>query len=246
MVLIICKSYWLWRIVTTYWILSCPKQKSITVTFSSKTKMSTSSSATASGRDQVPSNDPHLKTKICVFIVTRKDGTPFDVTSVTEEDIMEICVMWGHTHPLGVLWYSVTEPAALFHTTEEMQQASHGEVKAMELQDEPTAVQVAAPLEHHIEAYIAIVGGDHSKLQSLPWRVDSSGTTSSTPQPALANPHVGHLINTLALGLHLGTPRINTSVAKLCQVRVRCCLSSGTMRFNASKIIIWSQWFGKV
>ena len=65
--------------------------------------MSTSSSATALGRDQVPSNDPHLKNKICVLIVTRKDGTLFDVTSVTEEDIMEICMTWGHTHPLGVL-----------------------------------------------------------------------------------------------------------------------------------------------
>ena len=29
-------------------------------------------------------------------------------------------------------------------------------------------------------------------------------------RPALADPDMGHLINTLALGLHLGTPRINT------------------------------------
>ena len=29
-------------------------------------------------------------------------------------------------------------------------------------------------------------------------------------RPALADPDVGHLINTLASGLHLGTPRINT------------------------------------
>ena len=83
--------------------------------------MSTSSSATASSRDQVPSDNPHLKTKICKFIVTRKDGTPVSVTSVSEEDIIEICVTLGHTHPLGVLRYSAMESVALFHTTEEMQ-----------------------------------------------------------------------------------------------------------------------------
>ena len=55
--------------------------------------MSTSSSATALGRDQVPSDNPHLKTRICMLIVTRKDGTPLDVTSVSEEDIAEICVI---------------------------------------------------------------------------------------------------------------------------------------------------------
>ena len=33
-------------------------------------------------------------------------------------------------------------------------------------------------------------------------------------RPALANPDVGHLINTLALGLHLGTCRINTFSGK--------------------------------
>ena len=63
-----------------------------------------------------------------VYIVTRKDGTPFNATSVTEEDIMEICMMWGHTHPLGVLWYLAMESVALFCMTEEMQQASCGAV----------------------------------------------------------------------------------------------------------------------
>ena len=46
------------------------------------------------------------------------------------------------------------------------------------------------------------------------WRVGSSGTTSSTPRPALANPDVGHLISTLTLGLCLGTPKINTFSGK--------------------------------
>ena len=83
--------------------------------------MSTSSTITALGRDPVLSNDPTLKAKMCMFILTQKDGTPFDATSVTEEDILEICVTLAHTHPLGVLWYSATESEALFHTMEEMQ-----------------------------------------------------------------------------------------------------------------------------
>ena len=36
------------------------------------------------------------------------------------------------------------------------------------------------------------------------------GPPPQAPRPAAANPDVGHLINTLALGLLLGTPRINT------------------------------------
>ena len=62
-----------------------------------------------------------FKTKMyvkCIFIVTRKDGTLFDATSVLQEDILEICVTLGHTHPLGVLWYLAMESVALFCTTE--------------------------------------------------------------------------------------------------------------------------------
>ena len=76
---------------------------------------------------------------------------------------MEICITLGQTHPLGVLQYSAMESVALFHMTEEMQQASHGAIKAMELRDESIAVRTEAPLEHHIRAYINVVGGDHSK-----------------------------------------------------------------------------------
>ena len=75
-----------------------------------------------------------------MFIVTRKDGTPLDVTSVTEEDIMEICMTWGHTDPLGVLWYLAMESVALFSMTEEIQWASCSAIKAMGLQDEPIAI----------------------------------------------------------------------------------------------------------
>ena len=64
---------------------------------------------------------PILKLEYAYLLVTRKDSTLLDVTSVSEEDIVEICVTLGHTHPLCVLWYSAMELMALFHTTEEIQ-----------------------------------------------------------------------------------------------------------------------------
>ena len=45
--------------------------------------MSTSSTATALSRDSVPTDDPALKTQMCIFVVTHKDGTPFEVSSIT-------------------------------------------------------------------------------------------------------------------------------------------------------------------
>ena len=38
-----------------------------------------------------------------------------DASSVSEEDIIEICITKGHTHPLGVLHYSAMELVVLFH-----------------------------------------------------------------------------------------------------------------------------------
>ena len=273
--------------------------------------MSTSSSAPASDRDPVPTDDPNLKARMCVFIIMQKDGTPFNVTSVTEEDIVQICMTLGHIHPLGVLWYLATELVALFCMAEDMQQASCGAIKAMELHDELIAVKTIAPMEPHIKMYTSVGGGYPSKLQFPPseeeddtnsptgnpqwyhamppgraWWPCRPGTvatcggspsgdctlwvacTPSNPQPTpwgqpsgsgnfdgddqevtfprgegwvtprqpsptpapawpdggwvpegpppqllrpvLANLDVGHLINKLALGLHLGTPRINT------------------------------------
>ena len=75
----------------------------------------------ALGRDPVPTDNPTLKAQMCMFIITHKDGTPFEVTSITEEDFVQLCMMLGHIHPLGVLWYSTIELVALFHMAEEMQ-----------------------------------------------------------------------------------------------------------------------------
>ena len=124
------------------------------------------SSATASGRDCVPSDKPKLKSRMCLFVITQKDGTPLDATSVTKEDIVEMCIKMGHTHPLGVLHYSTTELIALFCSTEEMQCTTCGAIKVMELWEEAIAVRALAPSETHVKACIIAVGGDSSKLQS--------------------------------------------------------------------------------
>ena len=125
-------------------------KQNIIATFSYQLKMSTSSSATASGRDPVPTDDPTLRARICVLIIMYKDGTLFDVTSITEEDLMQICMMLGHVHPLGVLQYLATESVALFHMADEMQQASHSAIKAMELCNESIAIKIIAPTEPQV------------------------------------------------------------------------------------------------
>ena len=96
------------------------------------------------------------------------DGTQLDATSVTEEDIIEMCIKMGHTHPLGVLHYSVMEWVALFCSTEEMQHATHRAIKAMELRDEAITIRALALLLTHVKAYIMTMCGDHSKPQSPP------------------------------------------------------------------------------
>ena len=121
--------------------------------------MSTPSTATASGRDPVPTDDPTLKAWMCIFIIIHKDGTPFEVTSITEEDIVQFCMILGHIHPLGVLWYSATESVVLFHMAEEMQWASHGAIKVTTLHDKLIAIRIVAPTEPHIRAYITVGGG---------------------------------------------------------------------------------------
>ena len=96
---------------------------------------------------------------MCIFIVLHKDGTPFEVASIMEEDIVQFCMRLGHIHPLGVLQYSATELVVLFHTAEEMQWASCGAIKATELCDELIAVKIVAPTEPHIRAYITVGEG---------------------------------------------------------------------------------------
>ena len=55
------------------------------------TKMSMTSSATASRYWEVPPTDSFCD-RLCLLSITRGDGTPMDASSISEEDIIEICV----------------------------------------------------------------------------------------------------------------------------------------------------------
>ena len=72
-----------------------------------------------------------------------------DASSVTEEDIVEICITKGYTHPLGVLCYSATELVVLCCLTDELQHATCRIVKAMELRGEAITVKAMTPSEAH-------------------------------------------------------------------------------------------------
>ena len=119
--------------------------------------MSTASSTTASGTDcDVPSTKVIFRDKLCLVSITRRNDTLMDASSISEEDIIEICIMKGHTHPLGVLCYSAMELVVLFHSPDELQCATHRIVKTMELQGEAITVRAMAPSKAHITVYLAM------------------------------------------------------------------------------------------
>ena len=114
--------------------------------------MSVTSSATASRDWEVPSPDS-VCNRLCLLTITWGDGTPMDASSISEEDIVEICVTRGHTCPLGVLHYSAVESIVLFGTMEDSSCASHALADMMELHDEAITVWTMAPLEAHVAAF---------------------------------------------------------------------------------------------
>ena len=68
--------------------------------------MSTTSTVTALvACNHIPGDEVEPLNCMCVLVLTRGNGTPFDVTSIQEEDTIELCIELGQTHPKGVLWY---------------------------------------------------------------------------------------------------------------------------------------------
>ena len=155
-----------------------------------KFKMSITSSTTASRDRDVPSAKVVFRDKLCLHI-TRRDDTLMDVSSISEEDIIEICVMKGHTHPLGVLHYSATESVGLFHSPDELQQATHGIIKTTEFQGEAIIVRAMAPLEAHVTVYIAMSNTNPSngerELHTHPQQTPLSGGTPCHLQAELGD-----------------------------------------------------------
>ena len=122
---------------------------------------------------------------VCAFfILTRGNDTPFHASSILEEEIIKICVRLGHTHPEGVLWYSTIESVMLFHTTDELQIAMCGVMKALTLHDETIRVRTSPTSGTHVRAYMAEVGGEPSGMQPLPSnREEKSHLSPGNPHP---------------------------------------------------------------
>ena len=72
---------------------------------------------------------------MCILVLNRDNGTPFDATSIQEEDI-KICIWLGHTHPEGVLQYSAVESVVLFHSMDEILVTACGVIKVTTLCEE--------------------------------------------------------------------------------------------------------------
>ena len=144
--------------------------------------MSVTSSATASRDQKVPPTDS-FHDRLCLLSIPRGDGTPMDASSISEENIVEICIWKGHTHPLGMLCYLAMESVILFGTADNLNCASHGLVDLSELRDEAIMVQTMAPLEAHVAAFTSVW---HSKPTTR------DGELHSPPQqtpPSEGTPH---------------------------------------------------------
>ena len=129
--------------------------------------MSTTSLVTALvACNHIPGDEVELLNHMCVLVMTRGDGTLFDVASIQEEDIVELCIELGQTHPKGVLWYSVTDSVGLFHFIDEMLVTVCGVIKAMALHREPIRFHVS-PSTAHVRAYTVVRNGEPSGTQSL-------------------------------------------------------------------------------
>ena len=158
---------------------------------------------------------------MCLFVITWKDGTPLDATSVTKEDITEMCIQMGHLHPLGVLHYSMMELVALFFSTEEIQCATHRAIKGMELWDEAIAIRAVAPSVTHVNAYIMTMCEDHSQPQSPPSEEEGE------PHSPHDNPHPnGETLHHLQVEFgKLTVHELHQLVEDLCQEITLCELN---------------------
>ena len=126
--------------------------------------MSITSSATASRDWEVPSPNS-FQNRLLLISITRGDGTPMDASSISEEDIVEICVRRAHAHPLGVLHYSAAE-SVLFRNLKDVNRAHHTLPDVTELRDEAVMVWTMAPTEAHVAAH-SLQCGIQTQLQGM-------------------------------------------------------------------------------
>ena len=153
--------------------------------------MSTTSTATALvAQDQITNDKVDLLNHMCILILARCNGTPFDATSTLEDDIIEICIQLGCTHLKGVLWYSAIKSLVLFHSADELQVMAHGVIKAMMLHEEAIRIRTSLPSATHERAYMAVVNGEPSGTQpATPDKEEESQLSPSDPHPCRRTRH---------------------------------------------------------
>ena len=117
--------------------------------------MSITSSATASRDREVPYPNS-LCNRLLLITITKEDDTPMDASSILEEDIIEICIRRVHTHPLGVLQYSVADSVVLFANLKDVHRAHHTLLDVTELHNEAIMVWTMALAEAHIAVFTAM------------------------------------------------------------------------------------------
>ena len=159
-----------------------------------KFKMSVTSSATASGDYDVPSTKVVFRDKLCLVSITRRDDTPINTSSISEEDVIKICVTKGHTHPLGVLHYSAMELVVLFHSLDKLQHATHGIIKMTEFQGEAITVRTMAPSEAHVTVYI-VASHTHPSNRKRELNTPPQQTPPSGGMPHHLQVELGDLAN---------------------------------------------------
>ena len=173
--------------------------------------MSVTSSTTAFGDQEVPSHNSFFKDPLCMVSITRRDGTLMDASSISEEDIVEICVTQGHTHPLGVPHYSAVESIVLFLTADNLKCASCDITGKTELHDEAIMVKAMAPTEAHISAY------------TMAWHVKPSKGGGRPHTPPKQTPPGGETLHCLHAELgDLNNHKLHQLMADLNQELAQC------------------------
>ena len=149
----------------------------------------TSTTTTLAAWDHIPSDIADLSNCMCLFALANDDCTLFDASSILEEDIIEICIQFGHTHPERVLWYSAVELVILFHTVGELQVMMCRVVKALMLHEEAIRVRTSPPAATHVRAYMAAVTGEPSGIQPPPSSGEEEPHLSPSNPTQVGEPH---------------------------------------------------------
>ena len=140
---------------------------------------------------------------MCVLVLSRGDGTPFDATSIQKKDI-ELCVEMEQTHPKGVLQFFLTELVILFHSSDKILSVVCRVIKAMVLHKEPIRLHISPPM---------VRDGWPSGTQSL------TPDREAIPQPSTSNPHPdGRTSHQFHMDLgDLGDAQLRQLMEDLCQ-----------------------------